>query len=141
MLTEFFLKIVIKIHVFFYRQSNGSLGGSLGGADILLLTSTGRRTRKERITPLSFMMEGSNYVIIASYGGNDKNPSWFHNLRGNQDVTIRIKDIVKEVKVTVASKDERNRLWPIITEWSPQYAKYQEKTSRKIPVVILSPKN
>ena len=134
------MKIFIKIHVFIYRLSNGSLGGSTGGAGVLLLNSTGRKTGKERITPLSFMMEDSNYVIIASYGGNKKNPGWFHNLRGNKDVTIRIKNTVKEVKATITSKDERNRLWPIITEWSPQYAKYQEKTSRIIPVIILSPK-
>jgi len=107
---------------------------------VLLLTSKGRKTGKERITPLSFMMDGSNYVIIASNGGIKKNPGWFYNLKANKDVTIRIKDIVKEVKATITSNDARNRLWPIITAWGPEYVKYQEKTSRKIPIVILSPK-
>jgi len=140
LLTKFFLKIAIKIHIFIYRQTNGSLGGSTGGAGVLLLTSKGRKTGKERITPLSFMMDGSNYVIIASNGGIKKNPGWFYNLKENKDVTIRIKDITKEVKATITSNNEQNRLWPIITARGPEYAKYQEKTSRKIPIVILSPK-
>lgn len=139
-MRNFIMRMVMKIHIFLYKRTNGSMSGSMGGSDVLLLTSKGRKTGKTRIVPLLFMMDGSNYIIIASYGGSDHNPAWFHNLRSSKDATIRVKEIDKEVKAIVASKDERNRLWPIITDWSPQYAKYQEKTSREIPVIILSPK-
>lgn len=139
-MKNFFMRMAMKLHVFLYKRTNGSMGGSMGGSDVLLLSSTGRKTGKTRIAPLLFMMDSSNYIIIASYGGSDNNPAWYHNLRNSKETTIRVKEIIKEVNVTIASKDERNRLWPIITEWSPQYAKYQEKTSREIPIIILSPK-
>lgn len=73
MLTDFFMKLFVKIHVFLYSRSDGSIGGSIRGADVLLLTSLGRKSGKKRSVPLSYMEDGSNYVIVASYGGKDNN--------------------------------------------------------------------
>jgi deazaflavin-dependent oxidoreductase (nitroreductase family) len=105
----------------------------------LLLTTQGRRSRKRRTTPLVYLRDGQNLVVIASYGGRDDHPGWFWNLESNHQAQVRIDGRSIAVVTRKASNKERARLWPLVLLLWPGYARYQERTRRTIPLVILSP--
>ena len=106
---------------------------------VLLLTTTGRRSGKARTTPLTFFRDGSDLVVIASNGGADRPPDWSLNLQQNPRAVVQIGTDKVTVQATTASPEERERLWVGITAAYPGYAAYQEKTTRRIPVLILTP--
>jgi len=126
--------------VFLYNVTGGRIGGKMGKLPILLLTTTGRKSGKQRTLPLVYIMDDSAYVITASAGGADKNPSWFFNIRSNPQATIQVKD--KHIKVTaeIAEQEKKSELWARLVEVAPNFAGYQKRTSREIPMVILHPK-
>jgi deazaflavin-dependent oxidoreductase (nitroreductase family) len=99
---------------------------------MLLLDHVGAKSGKRRTTPLTYLREGEQLVIVASKGGYPKNPSWFHNLRANPDTT--------PVRARVATPAERTRLWPRVVELYGGYRDYQKRTDREIPLVILEPR-
>ena len=133
------LKLILKVMVFLYNVSGGRIGGKMGKAPVLLLTTTGRKTGKQRTLPLIYIMDGSAYVITASAGGADKHPGWFFNIRSNPQATIQVKD--KHIKVTaeIAGPEKKPELWARLVEVAPNFAGYQKRTSREIPMVILHP--
>ena len=130
---------IFKILVFLYNVSGGRIGGKLGKLPILLLTTTGRKSGKQRTLPLVYIMDDSAYVITASAGGADKNPGWFFNIRSNPQATIQVKD--KHIKVTaeIAGQEKKSELWARLLEVAPNFAGYQKRTSREIPMLILHP--
>ncbi len=134
------LTLLSKLHVVLYRVSGGRLGGRFRKtAPVLLLTTTGRKSGKQRTTPLLYLEEAGQYVVVASVGGAPKHPAWYLNLLGNPAATIQIGSRRLAVTATTASPQERLRLWPRATQMYPGYDGYQAKTSREIPVVILTP--
>ena len=124
-------------HVAIYRLTGGLLGGRMDGLDMLLLTTIGRKTGKERTVPLPFFRDGPSYVLIASFGGNSRNPAWLDNILANGDVTIRIGACCARGRAIVADDAERERIWHDITALYPRYLAYQERTSRRIPIVLI----
>jgi len=130
---------IFKIMVFLYNVSGGRIGGKIGKVPVLLLTTMGRKSGKQRTLPLVYIMDGPAYVITASAGGADKNPGWFFNIRSNPQATIQVKD--KHIKVTaeVAGQEKKSELWARLVEVAPNFAGYQKRTSREIPMVILHP--
>ncbi len=106
---------------------------------VLLLTTTGRRSGKPRTTPLTFFRDGANLVVIASNGGADRPPDWSLNLQQNPRAVVKIGTDELTVQARTASPEERERLWVGITATYSGYARYQEKTARQIPVLILTP--
>lgn len=126
-------------HGALYRVSGGRLGSRIGTMPVLLLTTTGRKSGKQRTTPLSYVEDGNSYVLAASNGGNDWYPAWYHNLRAKPEATIRAGRRRMQVAARVASADERERLWPRFVESFSGYGEYEKKTSRPIPLVILTP--
>ena len=112
--------------------------GRMGKAPIMLLTTTGFRSGKQRTNPVLYLVDGENLVTVASAGGAAKNPSWFVNLTHNPDAVVKIKSETRKVLARRASPEERSRLWPSLTEMFPGYANYAKKTKREIPVVILA---
>ncbi len=106
---------------------------------VLLLTTTGRRSGQERTTPLSFFRDGSDLVVVASNGGADRPPDWWLNLQQNPRAVVATGSDRQNVTFRPASADERTRLWVTITAAHAGYARYQERTTRQIPVVILTP--
>ena len=106
---------------------------------VLLLTTTGRRSGKARTTPLTFFRDGADLVVIASNGGADRPPGWSLNLQQNPRAVVEIGTDEVAVTARTASAAERKRLWVPITATYSGYARYQEKTTRRIPVVILTP--
>jgi deazaflavin-dependent oxidoreductase (nitroreductase family) len=126
-------------HVQAYRETGGATGYIWNNATILLLTTKGRHSGEDKTTPLIFVPDGDNYVIIASLGGAPKHPAWYLNLEANPRVTLQVKDKVFEADARTAPSPERERLWEKAVEAWPQYNDYQAKTSRRIPVVVLEP--
>lgn len=126
-------------HVQAYRETGGETGYIWNNATILLLTTIGHKSGEPKTVPLIFIADGDNYVIIASLGGAPKHPAWYVNLAANPRVTLQVKDKVFEADATTAPSPERERLWARAVEAWPQYDDYQAKTTREIPVVVLTP--
>ena len=126
-----------QVHVRVYRQTAGERGYHWHGATILLLTTKGRVSGRERTTPLIFRSDGERWVIIASQGGAPDHPDWYKNLARDPHATIQVKDERIPVRARDAEGEERARLWSLMTENWPSYDAYQRRTARQIPVVVL----
>ena len=116
-----------------YRGSADSLAG------FLKLTTTGRKSGKQRSVHLIYIRDGSAYVVTASNGGSQRHPGWFFNVRNNPQVTMRVQDTQVSAVAEVAGPDKRRELWVRLLEIAPLYAGYEKHTSREIPMVILRP--
>ncbi len=135
-----FMQFFMWIHVTLYRLTNGSLGGHMSGGDVLLLTTTGRKSGKTRATPLMYLRDGENYLISASAAGAPKHPGWYYNAaRGSHPVQIQVDEKVMNVEVEEATGDQRDELYQRFINMSDRFAGYEQKTSRTIPVLILKP--
>jgi deazaflavin-dependent oxidoreductase (nitroreductase family) len=128
-----------RAHVVAYQLSRGKLGGKYRGAPVLLLHHTGRKSGKQRVSPLLYLSDGDDLVVVGSKGGSHKHPAWFLNLREMPETTVEVGGEKRPVKVQVASPERREKLWPRMVELYPDYAQYQARTERQIPLVILSP--
>lgn len=125
-------------HIRRYVATNGEDGHDWNGTQILLLTTTGRQSGKLRRSALIYGRDGEDFVIVASRGGHPSHPLWYLNLEANENVTVQVKgDIFAATASTVNDESEYARLWNEMLKQWPSYAEYQEKTSRKIPLVRL----
>lgn len=132
-------KVVNRVHSFVYRRSGGKVGSRwVQKAPVLLLTTTGRKSGKARTAPVLYLADGDRLAIVASYGGDDRSPAWFHNLTANPDVTVEMAGTTRPMRAEVASAADKERLWPSLVEMYSGYESYQKKTERDIPVVFLS---
>jgi deazaflavin-dependent oxidoreductase (nitroreductase family) len=123
-----------------FRANEGQVGGGFAGRPLLLLHHHGARTGTERVSPLMYQRVGDAYAVFASKGGADSNPDWFHNLRANPDVSIEVGNDKIDVRARVAHGEEQDRIWEQQKRDYPQFAEYEEKTSRsQIPVIVLDP--
>ena len=127
------------LHRVVYSASGGRIGSRIWGLEIVLLTTTGRRSGRPRTVPLCSLRDGEAFVVIASYGGLDRSPSWWLNLRQEPRATVRLGRTTREVVAREATDDERDRLWAQVTERAPGYLDYERRTTRRIPVVLLEP--
>jgi len=130
---------VLYIFVLLYQRSSGRIGGKVQGLPVLLLTTTGRKTGKKRITPLGYLEYDGHYVVTASNAGFDTQPGWFHNLTSNPQVRVQIRDKQFAAIAERAEPTLRQRLWATFMERAPGYGAYQKRTAREIPIVLLRP--
>ncbi len=121
-----------------YRASGGRLLGSFDGNPVLLLHHVGRRSGERRVTPLLYLPDGDELVIVGSMGGSPKHPAWFHNLTAQPETEVEVGRERRRVRARVAEPAERASLWPRLVERYPAFDAYQARTEREIPVVILS---
>ncbi|TMK42339.1 MAG: nitroreductase family deazaflavin-dependent oxidoreductase [Actinobacteria bacterium] len=126
-------------NVALYRLTGGRLGGKVSGAPVLLLDHVGRKSGKSRTTPVLYLEDGSDLVVVGSRGGSDDPPSWWLNLKANPATTIQVGSRRLDVVARQASGEEKQRLWPRLVEMYSDYAVYARRTEREIPVIILSP--
>jgi F420H(2)-dependent quinone reductase len=125
-------------HAHLYRATNGLIGHHLPGLPpMLLLDHVGAKSGVKRTTPLLYVRDGDDVVIVASKGGYDRHPAWFHNLRANPETTVQIGGERRAVRARVADPDEHARLWPKAVAAYSDYARYQQRTDRAIPLLIL----
>ena len=125
-----------------YESSNGASATTLRdtGLPVIIVTNTGRRTGAVRKTPLMRVVDGDNYVLVASKGGAPKHPEWYYNLTANSEVQIRDKAVVRSMRIReVVDGAERKRLWAVAVAAYPPYAEYQTRTRRLIPVLVAEP--
>ena len=125
------------IHTFVYRTTNGRLGRRLVNNDMLLLTTVGRSTGRDHTVPLLYLREGDRLIVIASYGGRQVHPEWYRNLRANPLASVQILGTHHEVVAMALGNDERSQWWPRIVDAYSDYAVYQSRTDREIPVIWL----
>jgi deazaflavin-dependent oxidoreductase (nitroreductase family) len=123
-----------------FRANAGKVGGGFAGAPMVLLTTTGAKSGKRLTTPLVYMPDGDRIVIFASKAGAPTNPAWYHNLVANPVVTLEVGTETFDADVAVAAGDERSQLFNRQAAVMPQFAEYQRKTTRVIPVVVLKRK-
>jgi deazaflavin-dependent oxidoreductase (nitroreductase family) len=132
---------LMRAHGAVYRATGGRVGGHLPGVPpMLLLDHIGARSRKRRTTPLVYMPDGENLLIVAAKGGHPANPSWLYNLRAQPDTEIQIGSRRVKVHAREAGIDERQRLWPMAAAYNSHWRRYQGRTRREIPLVILEPR-
>ena len=122
-----------------FRANGGETTGPFAGAPLLLLNSKGAKSGDTRTSPVVHTRDGGRYIIIASKAGADTNPSWYHNLVVNPEATIEVGADTIPVVATVAEGEERTRLYDAQAALMPNFAEYAEKTTREIPVFILTP--
>jgi deazaflavin-dependent oxidoreductase (nitroreductase family) len=126
-------------HIRRYEETNGEVGHMWNGATALVLTTTGRKSGEARKFALIYARDGADYLVVASMGGAPKHPGWYLNLAENPDVTIQVRDRIIPARARTATDEERPRLWKIVNELWPNYSVYETRTTRQIPVVILTP--
>ncbi|MGY0488736.1 nitroreductase family deazaflavin-dependent oxidoreductase [Streptomyces sp. WG-D5] len=120
-----------------YEESGGTKGTTIQGVPCLLLDYQGRRSGQWRRTVLIYGRDGEDYLIVASYGGSEKHPQWYLNLQANPEVRLRVETERFTARAETLPARDKARVWDSLVELFPQYADYQKKTSRDIPVVRL----
>jgi deazaflavin-dependent oxidoreductase (nitroreductase family) len=123
-----------------FRANEGRVGGMFDGMPLLLLHHTGARSGTERVNPLVYQGDGGRYVIFASKAGAPTNPDWYHNLKAHPDASIEVGTDTIDVLAEEATAEERDRLFRAQIELAPQFAEYEKKTERVIPVIVLTPR-
>jgi F420H(2)-dependent quinone reductase len=122
-----------------YMESGGTEGTELQGKPVILLTTIGAKSGKIRKTPLMRVEHDGEYAIVASLGGAPKNPVWYHNIKAHPRVELQDGEVTKEYDAREVGGDEKAVWWQRAVEAWPDYAEYQTKTDRQIPVFVLTP--
>lgn len=133
------VNVFTRLNVIAYRASRGRVGGQMGKARLCILHTVGRKSGKPRETPLFYLADGDKVVLVASAGGRETAPAWFHNLRAMDAAEVEILGRRTRMTPLVASGEERAQYWSRVNEIYPDYDAYQERTDREIPVVVMSP--
>jgi deazaflavin-dependent oxidoreductase (nitroreductase family) len=123
-----------------FRANAGRPPSWSGSSPLILLHHRGARSGAERVNPVAYLDDDGRYVIFASKAGAPTNPDWYHNLKAHPDTTIEVGSDTVAVTAAEATGEERDRLFAAQAQRSPQFAEYQEKTDRVIPVIVLSPR-
>jgi deazaflavin-dependent oxidoreductase (nitroreductase family) len=141
------MKYAGRAHAWLYRRSGGKIGanwrvgaGAKKPVPTLLLEHRGRKSGKTFASPLVYINDGDNVIIVASMGGRDENPQWYHNLIADPDVHIEVGRDRRPVRAVLASPEEKAQLWPKLVDAYADFDAYQSWTEREIPVFILKPR-
>jgi F420H(2)-dependent quinone reductase len=132
------------LHTALYRASGGRLGHKIPGVPgrMLLLDHIGAKSGTKRTSPLLYVRDGEDLVIVASKGGFPKHPAWFHNLKAHPDTAVQVGSHRLAVHARVATPEERERLWPMCVKAYHGYEDYAVRSKgREIPLVILEPRS
>lgn len=143
-LTDQILGQVLRVHDAVYRGTSGWIGHRTLGVPSLLLHTVGAKTGKQRTTSLSYARDGEGYLVVASKGGDPRAPGWYHNLKANPDVEINVgpKRFPVTARPVTPGDPDYDRLWQIVNKNNfNRYEGYQKKTTRPIPVVVLTPRS
>lgn len=135
-------KLMFRAMVAAYRWSGGAIGGKMGHTRVLLLTTTGRRTGRAHTIPIAYFdvdpgSDNRDIFIVGSNAGSDRNPAWYFNLTANPRVDVEIRRDRAAMIATVASAEERARLWQRLVAVAPEYQGYEHVHGREVPIVVL----
>ena len=121
-----------------FRANAGKVGGRFAGRTLLLLHTTGAKSQQPRVNPVAYTKDGDRYIVIASKAGAPTNPHWYHNLLAHPVVTVEVGTEQFQARASVAEEPERTRLYDKMVVVNPGFAEYQQKTTRRIPVIVLT---
>jgi deazaflavin-dependent oxidoreductase (nitroreductase family) len=134
------VKVMSALNVVAYRMTGGRIGGTfLRGAPVCLVTVIGKKSGEPHTIPLLYLRDGDDVVVVASKGGMSKHPVWYWNLVANPRCEVEMDGRHRSMVARRVSTDEKTALWPRLCEMYPDYADYQARTTRDIPVLRLSP--
>lgn len=139
-MTKLFIKNYAKINVFFYKLTNGKFMGKLAGREVMLVTMTGAKSGKEITIPLMYVPYKEGVILVGSLGGAPKDPLWVKSVRANPDIVVQYKAKKMQLRARQADDAEKAEVWPICVEHYAEYADYQARTDRNIPVFICEPR-
>jgi deazaflavin-dependent oxidoreductase (nitroreductase family) len=126
-----------RAHCAVYRCTRGLIGENLIGIHMLLLTTTGRKTGRQRTLPLAYVEDGGDYIVVASNGGSEKPPAWWLNLRAADEAQIQVRGDRFRVTWELAPEEGRMEHWRMLQAAVPAYRRYRLMTGREIPIVRL----
>ena len=140
-LTDCRLKAINFVHRTLLKASGGRLGNQVGSMPIVELHTIGRKSGQRRSTLLAApIVDDGKYVLVASMGGDDRNPQWYRNLVANHDIELTVAGVTTQFVARAATDTEKSELWPEIVATYAGYGRYQSKTDRDIPIVICEPR-
>jgi deazaflavin-dependent oxidoreductase (nitroreductase family) len=134
------LKYFARAHIWAYRRTDGKVGAKLLRFPAALLTTTGRKSEQPRTTAMLYLRDGDRVILPASFGGRDRDPLWYLNLKERPDVRVQIRDQRLDLVARDATDAERERYWPRLTRMYPPYRKYRDTADRVIPLVVCEPR-
>lgn len=138
-LVALLLKYFARAHIWVYQRTNGRLGAKLLWFPAALLTTVGRKSGQHRITATLCLRDGDRVVLPASFGGRDRDPLWYLNLKSNPKVHLQIRGEHLDMTARDATDEERRRYWPPLIRMYPPYKGYRDATDRVIPLVVCEP--
>lgn len=133
------IRLITSVNLSLLSRFNGRIGKRFLGLPVLLLTTVGRSSGKARTTPLFYLREGEHLVLVASRAGTSRHPDWYENLERNPRVAVRIAQQTRDMTARVATEEEARELWPKLVSMFRIWERFQKRSSRIFPVVILSP--
>jgi deazaflavin-dependent oxidoreductase (nitroreductase family) len=134
------IRVMTAVNVWLFQMTGGWLGGKFpGGAPICLVTTRGRKSGQDRTIALLYLQDGDRVVLVGSKGGMSHHPGWIFNLRAEPRCEVQIGTERRRMRARTANADERRSLWPRLVAMYADYAEYQKRTTREIPVVICEP--
>jgi deazaflavin-dependent oxidoreductase (nitroreductase family) len=125
------------LHVWIFQRSRGRVLGTFDGAPLLVLHTRGAKTGRPRQSPMIYLRDDERIVVVASIGGNPRNPGWYHNLRADPDAEVEIAGGRRQVRARQATAEEAAALWPRLHDMWPAWQTYKTRTDREFPVMIL----
>jgi F420H(2)-dependent quinone reductase len=135
------IRLIGRLHAWLWRLTRGRFVDAVGVAPFLLLTTMGRKTGRLRTTPVLYLEDGRDLIVVASFGGNDMHPAWYLNLKQCPDAEILISGERRRVSAREIASEEKKLIWPRLVTLYLQFDVYQQRTSREIPLLRLSPEN
>jgi deazaflavin-dependent oxidoreductase (nitroreductase family) len=133
------IRLMGRFHAWLWTLTRGSFVDSVGAAPFLLLTTTGRKTRRLRTTPVLYLEDGRDFVVVASFGGNDMHPAWYLNLKECPEAEVVIRGERRRVIAREITSEKKELIWRGLVKY-PQFEIYQQRTSREIPLLRLTAK-
>ena len=135
------IRLVGRFHASLWRLTRGRFVDGVGAAPFVLLTTKGRKTGRSRTTPVLYLEDGSDLIVVASFGGNDMHPDWYLNLKNTPEAEVVIRGERRRVTAREITSEEKKLLWSRLVKSYPQFDVYQQRTSREIPLVRLLPRS
>lgn len=134
------IRLIGRLHAWLWRLTRGRFIAGIGAAPLLLLTTKGHKTGRLRTTPVLYLEDGSELIVVASFGGNDMHPAWYLNLKEYPEAELVIRGQRWRVSAQEISIDQKKLIWPRLVKSYPQFDVYQQRTSREIPLLRLTAK-
>jgi deazaflavin-dependent oxidoreductase (nitroreductase family) len=132
------IRLIGRLHAWLWKLTGGKLGNAFGTAPFMMLTTRGRKTGRERTTPVLYLQNGADLIVVASFGGNDMHPAWYLNLERCPEAEVIINGERRRLLASQVSSEEKKLIWARLVKMYPNFAVYQQLTRREIPLLQLS---